>query len=76
MKTLMKFLKDGQAGVIGLIVGALVFIIGFLVYGNVYNALNFSIFSTSVQNLLPIIALVLIGVFMISLVVNAFRTLM
>jgi hypothetical protein len=62
-----------QVGLAGIAIAALVFIIVLVVYGEVANALNMAVFTTSVQNLIDLIPLVLVGAALIFIVITALR---
>lgn len=65
--------NKGQVGLTAVAISILVFLIVLTVYGQVDSALNKSVFSTAVQNLIAQIPLVLVGAALIAIVVAAMR---
>lgn len=62
-----------QAGLSAIAISTLVFLIILVVYGEVENALNMDVFSASVQDLIDLIPLVLVGSALVFIVVAALR---
>jgi hypothetical protein len=60
-------------GLTAVAISVLVFLIVLTVYGQVDSALNKTVFSTAVQNLINQIPLVLVGAALIAIVVAAMR---
>jgi hypothetical protein len=70
----MKFPNlKAQAGLSAIAISTLVFLIILVVYGEVENALNMDVFSASVQDLIDLIPLVLVGSALVFIVVAALR---
>ena len=65
--------NKGQIGLTQIAIAVLVFVIVLVVYGEVTNALNMNVFTTSVQNLIDLIPLVLVGAALVFIVVAALR---
>lgn len=63
----------GQSAIAGVAIATLVFMIVLVVYGQVTTALNTSVFTAGVQNLIALIPLVLVGAAIIGIIVVAFR---
>jgi len=67
------FLRKAQLGVMNLINAAIYLMIGLIIFGNVFAALNFAVFSTAVQALINIIPLVIVGLSVLALLSYALR---
>lgn len=63
----------GQSAIAGVAIATLVFMIVMVVSQNVINALNLSLFSDGVANLLNLIPMILFGAAIVSILVVAFR---
>lgn len=63
----------GQSAIAAVAIATLVFLIVLVIYGQVSSSLNTSQFSSSVQSLIDLIPLVLVGAAIIGIVVVAFR---
>ena len=63
--------NKGQMAIATTAIAVLVFLIVLVVYGEVTNALNFDVFSSSVQSLINLIPLVLVGGAIIGIVMLA-----
>ena len=63
----------GQAQIMTVAIGALIFIIVMVVYSIVYAQMNTSTFSVGVQNLIGLLPLVVVGTVIIGIIVIAFK---
>lgn len=63
----------GQSAIAAVAIATLVFLIVLVIYGQVSSSLNTEQFSSSVQSLIALIPLVLVGAAIIGIVVVAFR---